>query len=307
MFSSKALMFVGALAATGAALADLNSGLIAHWTFDDCTAADSSGNGHNGSIAGAPLCVKGVNGFGKALQFNGSSDFIEVADSTALRLSGTSYTFSGWALLESYNGSYVSTLVSKWDGADVGYLWSLTGYAVPGPLGRLHITVARAGASEAIYLSSKGAPLNAWRHFVMTYDATTDTSHMFVNNALDGSAVNFPSPAKSNGIPLRLAKSNDPSEPYGYYFLDGMLDDVRIYNRVLSADEIADLYNMFQPISGNTKGLQDMTVTCTNTTTGQTVTVPDSTNLAWSCKKAGLKAKPGQSINISIDGNVYPQ
>lgn len=37
--------------------ADLNDGLVAHWSFDDCSAKDNSGNGHDGTINGNPQCV----------------------------------------------------------------------------------------------------------------------------------------------------------------------------------------------------------------------------------------------------------
>lgn len=305
MFKSKLLVLLNALAISGAALANVDTGLVAHWDFDDCTATDSSGNGHNGVIYGAPKCVTGIYGNGKALQFNGISDFIEVADAANLRLSGTSYTLSGWALLKKYNKSFQSTLIAKREsGSDKGYLWSLSGEKAGYPLGRQAMVVS-GGDDPAIY-SDKGNELNVWRHYVMVYNATTKKGQLYINNLPRGSAVNFPSPNPSTAVSLRIAKDSVASSSYGYYFLNGKLDDLRIYNRALTRDEITELYNFVQPVKGTATGLQQISVTCKNISTGQVVTIPFQSNRAWNCKKAGLRTKPNQSVNISIDGHTYP-
>ena len=53
----------------------LNDGLVAYYSFDDCTAKDLSGNGNDGTINGAK-CVDG--NFGKALEFNGVDDYVKI-------------------------------------------------------------------------------------------------------------------------------------------------------------------------------------------------------------------------------------
>lgn len=59
------------LANSGLATADLNSGLIAHYTFDDCTAKDLSGNGYDGLIhwRNSRNCVAGARGIGAFLNY----------------------------------------------------------------------------------------------------------------------------------------------------------------------------------------------------------------------------------------------
>jgi len=47
---------------------EFKNGLVAHWSFDDCTARDVTGNGYNGIVHGSPVCVEGVKG--RALAFN---------------------------------------------------------------------------------------------------------------------------------------------------------------------------------------------------------------------------------------------
>jgi len=53
-----------------------DSYLLAYWSFDNCTATDDSGNGHNGTLNGNPTCVNGK--IGKALKFDGNDDDIEI-------------------------------------------------------------------------------------------------------------------------------------------------------------------------------------------------------------------------------------
>lgn len=302
MLKGKAVVLLGTLAVSGAVLADLNSGLIAHWSFDDCKATDSSGNRHHGAIKGKPKCIIGVKG--KALQFNGVSDFVEVVDATDLRLSGTSYTLSGWAYIIDYNSSWQSALVGKrGTSSQDGYLWSLTGKEAGIPLGRPNINIS--GGDDPWIASRKGSPLKKWRHIVVVYDINTQIAKLYVNNAIEASSANFPTPNPNTATNLSIARDSDGNQSGGY-FLNGNLDDIRIYNRALAASEIAELYNMGQPITGITKGLQQINVTCKNTTTGQTVVIPGQTGTTWDCKKAGLKTQPNQTVNISIDGATYP-
>ena len=56
--------------------ATLNDGLVAYWSFDDCTARDNSGNGNNGITNNAQNCISGISGTDKSLTFNGINDFI---------------------------------------------------------------------------------------------------------------------------------------------------------------------------------------------------------------------------------------
>lgn len=298
---SKIAVFFTALTVSGITSADVATGLIAHWSFDDCKATDASGNGHVGIIKGNPKCVTGV--YGKALQFNGISDFIEVNDAQELRLSGTDYTLSGWVLLKSYNESFLSVLIAKrGTGNRNGYIWGITGNGDTAPLGREKMQIS--GGIDPDSYSTKANKLNAWRHFVIVYEAETQTSKMYINSILDGTTTNLPSPNLNTAASLRIAMDSDDTNP-NPYFLNGKLDDLRIYNRAFTATEVAELYNIGQPISGTVKGLQQIGITCTNTTTGQQVTIPSQTNTSWDCKKAGLKIQPNQTVNISIDGKSY--
>ena len=86
------LVFLLAFGVNERVNAGLTDGLVAYWSFDDCTAKDVSGNGHGGSQIGT-TCSDGINK--KSLTFNGSSDYVEVPNTTELSLT-TAMTVSAW-------------------------------------------------------------------------------------------------------------------------------------------------------------------------------------------------------------------
>ena len=96
----KAATLLGALLISGTTSADLKTGLIAHWSFDDCTAKDNSGNGHDGVINGNPQCGNSIKG--KTFSFDGIDDYIEIPNSPDLN--SNVITVSTW--INSYNFSH---------------------------------------------------------------------------------------------------------------------------------------------------------------------------------------------------------
>lgn len=300
MFKSKIAVLASTLLLSGVAVsADINTGLVAHWSFDDCTATDVSGNGHDGVINGTPQCVTGING--EALQFNGISDFIEIADTPELRLSGSSYTLSAWVNLKGYNSSYQSSLIAKrGNGEQDGYIWALSGNAAGNPVGRP--SIALSGGANPTMISTKGTPLDSWRHIVVIYDTSAQTAKLYVNNALETSATNFPTSNPNTAVSLVIAKDNTDN-----YYLNGIVDDVRMYNRVLTAVEIKKLYYQGNPpvIRGTAPWGTSHSVVCENLTQNTVVTLPATSASAWNCEKAGLAINHGDKVTITIKGKKY--
>ncbi len=64
------------------ALTNIQSGLMGHWSFNDCTANDKSGNGNHGTKFGGTTCVNGVSG--KAIQFDGLTGYINIPSASSL-------------------------------------------------------------------------------------------------------------------------------------------------------------------------------------------------------------------------------
>ncbi|CAB1056199.1 Chitin binding protein, partial [Olavius sp. associated proteobacterium Delta 1] len=109
--------------------ADLSQGLVAYYPFNG-NANDESGNGNHGVVYGAMAAEDRFGTLDSAYEFDGVSSYIEIADNTALRISGTDFTLSAEVLVKSYNSSYQSALlVKRGTGLEDGWFWSLLGLA----------------------------------------------------------------------------------------------------------------------------------------------------------------------------------
>lgn len=106
---------------------------------------------------------------------------------------------------------------------DVAYYLYRSGYNAD-PVGGTFI------GSEQSILGATGPPLNAWTHLAFTYDGITE--RLFVNGVQVSSKART-GPVQTSTGPLRIGGDSI----WGEYFL-GLIDEVRVYNRALSATEI---------------------------------------------------------------------
>ncbi len=222
------------------AAADLNDGLVGYWSFDEgegSTAYDYSGNGNDGTINGASW-TDGISG--SALQFDGADDYVLVGTNPVLAPT-QSLTASAWVQFGSVSG--LAYAVSR--GRDY---WG-SGYNLGGWGDRIHGEVNLDDAEnnpEVFLLSSTVASCDKWYHIVLTYDSATG-GRLYVNGAKEKSA------ALTGAIVYRPGQGDDfvigvLSHHYpDWYDFEGLIDEVRIYNRALSATEIADLYWSVRP------------------------------------------------------------
>jgi hypothetical protein len=189
------------------------SGPVGVWVGSEgsgTTLTDSSGNGRHGTISGATW-VTGL--VGPALNFTGSG----VADLGDLDMPG-SFTLMTWMQTRSlYSGTCGSLVMKTFDyGLEIcgGQLWS---------------RVASGGSwSAELWSPLTSADLNTWKHVAMSYDGTV--LRLYIGGILIGSA---PGAHTTNNHPLLLGRWTPASE-----YWNGLIDEVRLYNRVLSQGEI---------------------------------------------------------------------
>ena len=221
--------------ATGGTAGDTTSGLVGWWKLDDgsgTTAADSSGDGNTGTLGGSPLPTWTNGKLDGALSFNGSQT-VGVPDNAALDLSGP-WTVSGWIELSAMPASgYLGPVLKKSNGAAFNYLLAYNNGAYFAGTGWV---ILYYDASNHLQSTSYGttAVLNQWYFLAGVWDGTTLS--LYLNGGLVGSSTPSASPNGSSGGGLTIAAGVSNS-------LTGMLDDVRIYNRALSATDVAALYN----------------------------------------------------------------
>ena len=208
----------------------VSPGLVAAYGFEEgsgTTTVDASGLGNTGTITAGTWTTAGR--FGNALSFNGTSSLVTIADVAALRLS-TTMTLEAWVRPTSSTSWRCAMLKESSGGLAYG-LYSSDASSRPGGYVRV--------GSEVDATAPSAIALNAWTHLAATYDGAT--LRLFVNGtqvtsrALTGSIV-------SSTQPLRIGGN----QVWGEYFA-GLIDEVRVYNRALSAAEIQT--DMNTPVS----------------------------------------------------------
>jgi type II secretory pathway pseudopilin PulG len=202
-------------------------GLVGYWPMDEgsgTAVADKSGNGNNGSLLSSPVWQAGDNcKVGGCLSFDGLDDSVSIADTPALRLN-SDFSISFWYKVTGPANTYPG-MVSKGGAGSPG-----TGYILfYGNSYPSAINLKRDGNQTA---NVNSAVTTSWMLDTITYSGTT--WKWYVNGSLVSSgAVSFV--ANTNTAPLLLGVANE----YG----KGVMDDVRFYNRALSAAEVQAIYN----------------------------------------------------------------
>jgi hypothetical protein len=204
-----------------------NTGLIGSWHFS-CTGtntADMSGNGNNGTINGATW-VDGL--FGKALQFNGKNNYVSIP---TINL-GSTFTIEFWmqpANLHDYGDSLSAGTTDSWL-TFVTYADGHMLYCIGNGMNGFNHTWGERIATPAGEFTN-----GTWYHVVGTYDG--NQIELFVNGVSKGTAVD-------KGYSINQVINIGARTALGYYF-DGLIDEVKIFNRVLSAEEIKARYDYY--------------------------------------------------------------
>jgi len=230
-----------ALAAKVHAQSFLADGLVAYYPFNG-NANDASGNGHNGTINNASLTTDRFGNPSSALVFNGTNSSVPIS---LQQIDVTNYTISGWFKTSS-GGPIVSGIGAS---HQVGLsLWMWT--AVNSPLLTGQLGFVADGVFTQIGAQSQSTYLdNTWHQVVGVFSGSVgpvttsqftlyvDGSNVGQSNAVVGAA----SAPINNGANLTIG-SRTYSPPETLETFDGVLDDIRIYNRVLSDSEVQQLY-----------------------------------------------------------------
>jgi hypothetical protein len=203
---------------------------------DAAVAPDSSGHNYAGTVSGSVQVVKGRHG--NAFKFDGHS-FITIPDRPTFDLT-QGMTLEAWVNPSALWG-WRTVLLKETSG---GLAYAL--YAndnAPNPA----VTV-NTGARDQSASGSSGLPLNAWTHLAATYDGST--LQLFVNGVLANSRPLSGALLTSDGA-LRIGGNS----VWGEYF-EGLIDDVRVYDRALTAAEIqADMMTAVERASSQDAAL----------------------------------------------------
>ncbi len=214
----------------------VEKGLVGYWHFDEGTstvAYDASGNANNGTLTNGPTWQSGVNcKAGECLNFNGTNNYVQVLNMNSLPLDSHARSMTGWIKT---NGTQSGRIVYfGYGGATTDLAFNLaSGVSNDGKIYFIGYADDLAGST----VIGDGN----WHFIAVTYDGTTVT--LYVDGKFDSSAAkpNL-NTSNVNTYPLVIGRQSYP-DTLNYWYQNGWIDEVRVYNRALSAQEVLDIYN----------------------------------------------------------------
>jgi len=204
-------------------------GLVGYWRFEDqvgTTMVDSSGQGNDGTLMGKGRRALGK--FGQGLELDGATALVQVPHAPALNPGTSNFSLSIWVRNRKQD-VWNWNLFFKDDGKFQSYY-----YFGVGSKPRFEFST---GDAKVTIDGQTGVNDNRWHHLVAVRNATY-SAQLYVDGVLDSSASCAPSQNTSirTTTPLIIGAGNNN-------FYSGLIDDVRVYNRALSAEDVRQLYS----------------------------------------------------------------
>src|SRR5215468_130960 len=239
---------------TGYVAAQLENGLIGYWSFDEgsgITANDSSGNGNNGTLVNGPIWTPGE--IAGALSFDGVDDYVSFAS-----LAQSTISISAWVYAQATPGNVFPRIIDM-----PGYVLFLpepsNPKSNPASLGFLSRRSDRDGEWDT---PANTMAYNSWNHVAVVYDSssTSNNADLYINGVKQTISKITP--------PQGTQTSNEGEGIIGNHIplnrgWDGLIDELRIYNRALSAAEIVSLYDQGNNASFNFSLSNSMSLSAT--------------------------------------------
>ena len=217
---------------------NIDANMVGYWKFDDGNnpAMDSSESGNNGTLVNGPIWDPNGGRIEGGVRFDGTDDAVEIGTAD---LNISSGTITLWAYAESFSGSHhflFGHMTQPWSNRIQIYTDDAEGYLDLG-LGDSHIRHA----------NIENLDTQRWYHIAVTWDGTNYVV------SVDGTAKATGTYTGLSTLETYADIGNNGYASNRIEAFNGIIDEVRIYNRALTADEILDLFNdapvlMFSPI-----------------------------------------------------------
>jgi hypothetical protein len=217
-----------------------NLGLVGYWSFNEgtsTTATDFSGNRNTGTLTtnGGSLPTWTNGKLGKALSIASvDQSYVNVSSNNTLTISG-SHTISAWVRPTAIPSSgEFSTIAGKYGTLNnVNYALFLDNAALSAGDG-IGFIFYNDGTCWAKFSSTP--QIGRWYHLVGVFDTNATTMTLYVNGVQQAQSGTCSLPTGTGEFWI----GRDRGTSLGYW--DGTIDEVRVYNRALSASEVAKLY-----------------------------------------------------------------
>jgi hypothetical protein len=232
----------------GTSYADVVSGMVGYWSFDSGTAKDDSGKGNNGTVHGNPQVVAGK--VGLAFDFDGDGDGVEIAHSTSLTLPNA-VTAACWIFPRAtQNAAGQDHAGVVWKGNMIGWGADVYNFRIA-TAGDAGLTWGSTGSGVEGYFATANCfvdGLNTWYHVALVEDGSEGRAYVnavvLTDADVTGGDMHRPSAPldvwESEPVRIGWSQGRDGDLANLVYF-DGIIDEVVIYNRALSANDISEL------------------------------------------------------------------
>jgi len=211
-------------------IGDLSPYLMAYYPFNG-NANDASGKGNNGTIYGTLTPTTDRKGnLNSAYAFNGIDGYVEIPSSSYVKPTNA-ITLSTWFYLGATGKMFDDMFTVTYNGEYNPY----SSYYICKMYDSLSFCITTGNpATSTIIRSGTKLNLNQWYHAVGTYDG--NVMKLYLNGHLEVSAVKTGT-ITYNSNPLKLGHAVHDQ------FFTGKLDDMKVYNKALSENEVLQLYN----------------------------------------------------------------
>jgi hypothetical protein len=211
---------------------------------------DGNANDTTGDYNGTATDVTYSTGqFGQAAVFNGSSSRIIVEDSTANAFGFANHigAIGAWINVDSLSTNNV--IAAKRDfGAPGNRHWIFNIETS----GQIRFLIYNTDSNAQTVLSSSSISVNQWYHIAVTL--TTSDVKIYINGVEDTTASSTYSTIQNGGADLQIGRRGTNS---GYNYFDGKIDQLRIFNRGITPQEVSTLYNESTSTASNINPLSD--------------------------------------------------
>ncbi len=229
---------------TTCAQPDLNFGLVGWWELDETSgtiAYDSVGT-NNGTLYGTPGWMPGqIDG---ALDCNTTDDYVRIPDNASLNPT-QQITIAFWIYARTAGGG-IYKYASCPDQTGKGSPGDSRAYILGmGGDGKAGLAIYSAVNTSDSLASTNAASLNQWQHIAATFNQ--GQAKIYINGQLDNTKAMSVSSIMNDAQPITFGGYWQYCGPAFVSTLNGLLDDVRIYNRALSDGEVQQLYQAGLP------------------------------------------------------------
>jgi hypothetical protein len=216
-------------------VAGFPSDYISYWKFDETggtTAYDeNTANANDGSLMNGAAFFDDAGERGRVLSLDGLDDYVDAGNDASLNLQG-SLTMAAWIKPDTFGLGSGGRIAERGDGNTAGYVFYIYGSTLSS------ISYFASGGTFADARSA--VTTGQWQHVAVVYDQSAATVTFYKDGSQEGSPIAYTdAPPDSSGYSFIIGNRLDLKRTF-----DGLIDDLMVYGRALSADEIQQIYSV---------------------------------------------------------------